>query len=191
MKNDYIITPAKVLNKDEETNLRRLCDRLLKTQKDHRNALMLLIALECGLRATELLSITVKDVDFAHSLIAIKTLKGSNSRLLPIAKSRVEAIKKHLLIDYKVETLAAIPKEMPVFNISYNRLEQVWRMFRPSQTKTLHCLRHTFAVNTYLRTRDIMLVKNALGHRRIDNTMVYVNYIYAHEAMRKALVVGE
>jgi integrase len=191
MRKDYIITPAKVLSRDEEANLRRLCERLLKTQKDHRNAIMILIALECGLRANELLGLQVKDIDFGHSILAIKSLKGSNSRLLPIAKSRALELKKHLLKEYKVENLVAIPKDQPVFKLSYNRFEQVWRMFRPSMTKTLHSLRHTFAVNTYLRTRDIMLVKNALGHRRIDNTMVYVNYIYAHETMRKALVVGE
>nr|BFD59647.1 hypothetical protein CKG001_17540 [Bdellovibrio sp. CKG001] len=188
---DYIITPEKVLNSDEEKNLRRLCDRLMGTQKDHRNAVMILLALECGLRASELLRLCIRDVDFVHGSVAIKSLKGSNARVLPISKRLTAEIRAHVLRAYKAEHAAQIPKDLSVFKISYPRFEQVWRMFRPSPLKTLHCLRHTFAVNTYLRTRDIMLVKTALGHRRIENTMVYVNYIYAQDAMRKALVVGE
>lgn len=188
---DYIITPEKVLNSDEEKNLRRLCDRLMNTQRDHRNALMILLALECGLRASELLGICIRDVDFVHGSVSIKSLKGSNARVLPISKRLAAELRVQVLRAYKADHAAQIPKELSVFKISYNRFEQVWRMFRPSPLKTLHCLRHTFAVNTYLRTRDIMLVKTALGHRRIENTMVYVNYIYAQDAMRKALVVGE
>lgn len=39
----------------------------------------------------------------------------------------------------------------------------------------LYDLRHWFATITYMKTRDIFYVKYALGHRRIENTMIYVH----------------
>ena len=37
-----------------------------------------------------------------------------------------------------------------------------------------HALRHTFATRLYQKTSDILAVKNALMHRSIESTMVYV-----------------
>jgi len=40
----------------------------------------------------------------------------------------------------------------------------------------LHCLRHTFAVRRYLRTRDIYLVKQEMGHASVITTEVYAHF---------------
>ena len=42
--------------------------------------------------------------------------------------------------------------------------------------RTLHCLRHTFAVRRYLETRDIYLVKTELGHASVVMTEKYANF---------------
>jgi len=36
-------------------------------------------------------------------------------------------------------------------------------------------LRHYFATRKYLETKDILYVKELLGHKRLDNTMRYVH----------------
>ncbi len=190
-QSDYIITPAKVLSDTEVTSLTTLCKRLLEVPSEKRNALMLFVTLECGLRATELLNLTVKDIDFAGNTVFIASLKGSNPRVLPVRGSLIKAIGELLVKRHDVAAVQMLPKDAKVFDISYNRLDQIWKMFRPNPNKTLHSLRHTFAVTTYLRTRDIVLVQTALGHRNIDNTMVYVNYVYSQGALRKAMVVGK
>ena len=43
-------------------------------------------------------------------------------------------------------------------------------------TRTLHCLRHTFAVMRYLETRDIYLVKSEMGHSSVVVTERYANF---------------
>ena len=40
----------------------------------------------------------------------------------------------------------------------------------------LHCLRHTFAVRRYLKTRDIYLVKQEMGHASVTTTEVYAKF---------------
>lgn len=189
---DYVITPAKVLSRTELESTRRLCQRYLNIEREARNALIILLALECGLRASEVLGITVGDFDEAGKTVFIRSLKGSMPRVLPIRKTLADSIRQMVLSNNpNACELSMIDKDSLVFDISYSRLEQVWRMMRPSPTKTFHSLRHTFAVQTYLRTRDIKLVQTALGHKNIDNTMVYVNFVYANSSLRKALVVGE
>ena len=188
---NYIITPQKVLSDTEIKSLNILCTRLLDSPRDRRNALILLLALECGLRASEALGILIEDYDFKNKNVYIRALKGSMPRVLPVRGSLCRSIEKMLLEAHNVERVDKIPRGTKIFDISYSRLEQVWRFYRPNPHKTLHSLRHTFAVKTYLRTRDIILVQNALGHRQIDNTMVYVNYVYSQTALRSALVIGE
>lgn len=41
---------------------------------------------------------------------------------------------------------------------------------------TFHCLRHTFAVRTYLQTRDIFAVSRMLGHTSLKTTEVYAQF---------------
>jgi integrase/recombinase XerC len=54
--------------------------------------------------------------------------------------------------------------------------------------KKLHGLRHTFAIRLYKKTKDIRLVQVALGHRNITNTMVYADYAYSQQELRKLIL---
>ena len=50
-----------------------------------------------------------------------------------------------------------------------------------------HSLRHTFALGLYAKTGDVLVVKEALGHRAITSTMVYAR---ASAERVRAAVVG-
>ncbi len=40
-------------------------------------------------------------------------------------------------------------------------------------TSGTHALRHSFATRLYRKSRNVLLVKQALGHRNIESTLVY------------------
>jgi integrase len=42
---------------------------------------------------------------------------------------------------------------------------------------TMHTFRHFYACKLYHSTKDILLVKERLGHRNIQNTMVYTQIV--------------
>ena len=39
-----------------------------------------------------------------------------------------------------------------------------------------------------IRTKDIHLVRNLLGHKNINNTLIYLDYVQSQDDFRKALV---
>ena len=59
----------------------------------------------------------------------------------------------------------------------YNKmLTKALKAINRGDTRTLHCLRHTFAVMRYLKSRDIYLVKKELGHTSVVMTEKYANF---------------
>lgn len=143
-----------------------------------RNCILIWIGLKTGARAQEILNLRVNDLsDYDHSIF-IRGLKGSNDREIPVPRE----IYKH--IEFHANSLG--PQDL-LFDISYQRLYQIWDIYRPCR-KTFHSLRHTFAIQLYKKTKDIRLVQVALGHRNINNTMVYADYVYSKEELKKLIL---
>lgn len=147
------------------------------TQDQSRDSLLIRLALATGARASELLNIRKVDLNSKTKTVFIRGLKNSRDRETPIDPKLFELLQ---LYSYT-------HGEERLFPITYQRLVQVWNHYKPSPDKTFHCLRHSFAVRLYRRHRDIKLVQLALGHRNIQNTMVYVDFVYSIEEMRRLL----
>lgn len=153
---------------------------LLKTylDKDKRNSVLLFLALNTGARAQELLSIRGMDLNEYEETVYIRGLKGSNDREIPLPSWLYKEVQK-------LATLNGSPN--PIFPISYNRLRQIWQLYRPVPKK-FHSLRHTFAIQLYKKTKDIRLIQVALGHRNITNTMIYADYVYSQQELRRLIL---
>lgn len=165
----YQITKHKYLNESELNALKQLVNN-----DKSRNGLLLRLALKTGARAMELLNITKIDLDDRHCSVFIKGLKGSNSREIPIGKELYNDIKAYS---------SGLESER-IFPISYERLVDIWEYYRPCKKK-FQALRHTFAIELYKRTRDLLLVQAALGHRNFNNTLVYCEHIDQTERLKK------
>lgn len=163
--------PIKYLLQNELESLEALLERHQTT----RNAILIMTALKTGGRASEILSLSFKDLDPNAKTVRLTGLKGSNDREIPM---RTPIFNR--LYEYA--------KNQPdkIFPITYNRFCQIWHEFRPVQKK-LHSLRHTFAIEIYKKTNDIKLVQRALGHTTMTHTMIYMDYVYSAREMRRIL----
>lgn len=170
----YSINAQKFLNDAELNTLTSALEKY--GPEDERNYLLLQLLLKTGARAQEALNVLTSDLDDSSKTVLIRGIKGSADREIPLTPKLYAQLKKH----------AAGRDQMPLFNISYSRLRQVWDMYKPSK-KSLHSLRHTFAINLFKKTKDIRLVQVALGHKSINNTLVYSAYVYEKDEMRKLL----
>lgn len=171
----YSLNKNKYLLEDEYQRL----TQILKSfeNKDSRNCTLLWTALMTGARAQEILNLHKDDLNPQEQSLFIRGLKGSNDRELPVIP----------WLYLRLSRLANESKSRRLFEISYNRLYQIWDLYRPVH-KSFHSLRHTFAVRLYKRTKDIRLVQVALGHRNISNTMIYAEYVYSQEELRKLIL---
>lgn len=148
-------------------------EKLMKSLdlKDPNHVLMLFL-LSTGARISEAIAVKWSDISFDQGTVYLTGLKQSNDRILPISEELLSALKDLKLI-----------REKP-FPITRQGASKAWNKIRPVRKK-LHSLRHTFGVTAYKSFKDIHLVKTALGHRSIENTMIYLSFVEAEEELEK------
>jgi integrase/recombinase XerC len=166
----YALNKNKFLNTNESKHLKSLI------KDSSRDALLIGLALRTGARAQELLNIQKSDLDVDGKSVLIRGIKNSDDRLIPLEKT---FFKKLLEYSKTIEGETLFP-------ISYDRLVDIWNHYRPTKKK-FHSLRHTFAIELYRATKDILLVKAAMGHRSLLNTMIYCDYINQTERLKDVL----
>lgn len=171
----YQLNKTKYLLPPETERLRKILTDF--ELKDPRNCLMIGAALRTGARAQEVLNITRADLNPYDETIFIRGLKNSNDREIPV----------HSEFFGKLHRFAEKQGEQLIFPITYTRLYQIWEVYRPIPKK-FHALRHTFAIELYKKTKDLRLVQVALGHRNITNTMVYADYVYSQQELRRLIL---
>lgn len=161
----YQLTKQKYLLDHERAELESLLAKY-----PNRDTTLIALALHTGARATELLNLTAQDLDHHEKTVYIRGIKNSDDREIPLTPALFKLAAQH------------IP-----FDISYTRLRQIWLMYRPVKKK-FHCLRHTFAINLYRKTKDIRMLQVALGHKNWNNTMIYATYQYKTAELRAAIL---
>jgi len=138
-----------------------------------KTAALLQFLKETGARIGEVLRLRWTDIDFERRLVRITPEKGSKPRILPISRKLIGM-------------LNALPRKSErVFPTNYFSLNTTFyrtrkrlaaKLNNPRLLKiTFHTFRHWKATIEYHRTRDILYVKELLGHKRIENTMVYID----------------
>lgn len=175
MQGRYSLNKNKYLLKPEVDRLRQLLSQF--EIQDPRNCYLLSLALRTGGRAQEILNIQKADINTYDKTIFIRGIKGSNDREIPLSPQFFDSFYR-----WSQKQAGSV-----VFNISYQRLYQVWEFYRPVPKK-FHSLRHTFAIELYQKTKDIRLVQVALGHRNITNTMIYADYVYSQTELRRLIL---
>lgn len=162
------ITKQKYLNDEEYAELVRECNKRLHDVR----AVFILFCAYTGARRIEVARISRADV--SDDSVYIKAAKGSLDREIPIPEELVKAFRD-------------LDMDKP-FARGTTTLDRWWDYFKPRHRKGIHSLRHTMALRLYKKTKDIRLVKYFMGHKSILNTMVYADYCYSQDELKKALI---
>lgn len=167
------LTGDKFLTQEEDMRLGEILNRY-----QNRDTLIFAILRRYGMRSGELLATTPLDLDRSAMTLLIRGSKGSKSRLFPISKD--------LFTRLCQEADKCPTPSSRIFDISYNRLCDIWHHYRPVPKK-LHSLRHTFTIATFRKTRDHRFVQKALGHKHLATTEIYLDFEYSTDELNKAL----
>ena len=134
---------------------------------------------DTGLRPVELHRITLKQIDMHKGIFYPESAKRGRARALKLKTATLAMLKEYITQnDFKL-TEKIFPRTSTVSHVWMrirNRLAK--RLHEPELKKIrLYDLRHYFATMLYHRTKDILLVKEQLGHRRLENTLIYTHLI--------------
>jgi len=147
-------------------------------------ATKLRISKETGLRPIELMNLRVKDIDLDQRTIYPTTAKHGSARALKISANLNTLIQIHI-IGHKLN-----PNDK-LFRGNAGRYGNTYRATRNALAKklqdaTIHQIklydfRHYFATMLYHKTRDILYVKQQMGHKSIDTTLIYTQLLDIHD----------
>ena len=144
----------------------------------------LMLSMECGLRPIELCRLKPNDIDIEQRLVYPTTAKHGSARVLKISLRLQETLQQYI-------SRNKIQPNDKLFNITPRDYSKMFRVTRnnlankvndPSLEKIrLYDFRHYFATTLYAKTRDILYVKQQMGHKSIDNTLVYTQLLNLNE----------
>ena len=136
-----------------------------------------------GLRVSELVGLSIEDIDFSSGLVRVRG-KGRKERLSPLGSYAQKAI-KDWLSQREPNPKATKEHASAVFlNRFGNRLtsRSVGRMLEKylkqcglDQRTSPHTLRHSFATHLLDRGADIRSVQELLGHKSLITTQIYTH----------------
>ena len=146
-----------------------------------RDALMLELFYQTGIRLSELIGLTLKDIQGNQ----IKVLgKRNKERIIPISDDLVQQIQEYLElrkeISSKCDNLLLLDsgnKLYPTF--AYRKINYYLGKVTSLDKKSPHILRHTFATHMLNRGTGLETLKDLLGHANLSATQVYTHNSFA------------
>lgn len=142
------------------------CRLLFDYYKDDRNRLLIYLLLTTGIRLAEVTNLRAENINLDERYFIIMC-KGSKERKVFLNQKCTNMIRDYL--NGRVEG--------SLFNLKSRSIQDiVTKALRGLGLKgSVHTLRHTSATLMYKSTKDILLVKEFLGHSTIVSTQIYTH----------------
>lgn len=187
---DTSIKPV-FLTKDEVKQL-----LLYLNKEDLKHQIIVRLALQCGLRRSEILGLTWNAIDFKNNTISIyqatTTIRGVGT-VISDTKNQ-SSIRTIYVKDEIIELLKKMPKETElIFNGISNNAVSKWfkRFIEKNSLKHMrfHDLRHTHATLLIANGIDMKTVSSRLGHSNISTTMNIYTHVLSENDKKASEVI--
>lgn len=151
-------------------------ERMLTVADDVTRA-MILLGAHAGLRISEMVNLTWKDVDVAQRNLVVRKGKGGKKRTVNTSRSLTDALAR-------LEPKEGFVLPFRTRESAWERLERLCRQCR-IRFLGLHALRHAAGTRLQRETRDITKVADHLGHATLDMARNYAKQ--DNEALKDAV----
>ena len=147
-----------------------------------RDRAMLEVLYACGLRVTELVSLTLDQINLRQGVLRVMG-KGSKERLVPMGEEAVVWLERYLR-DGRNGLLNGRPSDV-VFpsqrgeqmtrQTFWHRIKHHAQVAGIGKTLSPHTLRHAFATHLLNHGADLRVVQMLLGHSDLSTTQIYTH----------------
>lgn len=138
---------------------------------------LIILMFGCGLRISEALNITLKEIINRPKFLTIKG-KGNKERVVPILDEVNDKIQEYLqIIPFILNENSKIFKSVKGLNMSSRMVEKMIENVRiymrlPNYI-TPHSFRHSFATSLLSNGADLRSIQELLGHSSLSTTQLY------------------
>lgn len=162
----------------DQRKSKKLIDKL--SNKKHKAAFLLMM--DCGLRVSECVSLKFSNFDFKKKTVRVESLKKrdeSHFRTIPISDRCYLALADYITtLNCKEQDSYIFPHQFKegahMTRTAMNRVCERIRAKDPSYGKLKpHALRHTCATQLLQSGAQLHEIKEVLGHKKYDTTLIY------------------
>jgi site-specific recombinase XerD len=150
--------------------------RIIQMPSKLQKRLMLMAAYSAGLRANEVLSLKVKNIDSKRMLIRIEGGKGGKDRDTLLSRRFLTELREYYRI-FKPTDLLFTSKSGK--RLSYETIRQTYETSRRKagvkRGEGIHTLRHCFATHLLEAGYDLRRIQMLLGHSSLSTTVIYLH----------------
>jgi integrase/recombinase XerC len=164
----------------EESKMNILLDQVDFQTEDFpgkRDKLILELLYCTGMRLSELINLTLANVDLRDNAIRVLG-KGRKERIIPISFSTSATIKEYLAyrITSEENYLFLTDKGEQLYEqFVYRTVKKYLSQITTQEKKSPHVLRHSFATHMLNNGADLNAIKELLGHASLAATQVYTH----------------
>jgi integrase/recombinase XerD len=160
---------------------------ILNAHGNIKHKAMLSLIYSCGLRRSELLNLTLNDIDSKRGLVIIRQAKGRKDRIAPLSEKILNLLRDYYIAykptkwlfegqnskgQYDERSLASV-------------LIQALRKSKITKPVTLHWLRHSYATHLLENGTDLRYLQEILGHSSSRTTEIYTHV--SNKSLQKIL----
>lgn len=149
---------------------------------DLRNRAMFELMYACGLRVSEVVTLTVEDIDFNDQVLHI-TGKGDKQRIVPFYDLAGELLGQYLqevraswigMAKHSIVFVNQRGKGLTTRGVQYLMQKHADRLAMSIHIHP-HMFRHSFATHLLDNGADLRIVQELLGHSSLSTTQIYVH----------------
>lgn len=142
---------------------------------DVRNALIITLCFDCGLRLSELIRLQVNDFDLENHVIRV-TGKWNKQRNVPLTLSVTHFYNLYLFFNFRSSgQLLLNSSNSPITKECIRSLFRKLKAKYKLQEFYPHLLRHSFATLFLVNGGDALVLQQILGHSTLEMTKKYVH----------------
>lgn len=154
-----------------------------------RNKAMLELMYASGLRCSEVVDLTLGQIDFSTQVLFIRG-KGDKDRYVPFHDYAAQWLKEYIN-QARDELMAKTHQEHDIVFVNKNGkqmtnrgvedvVNRVAKKYDPTKKIHPHTFRHSFATHLLQEGVDIRIVQELLGHASLSTTQVYTHVTNQH-----------
>jgi len=153
------------------------CKKLISTPLKFKERFLIAFMYSSGLRIGEIARLRIADIDTDRLQIRVVQGKGAKDRYVPLSYYIAQTLPKYLQMHNPTTWLFNSSRRGEAFSVrSIQRVvRQAVKDAGIRKEVTAHTFRHTYATHLIEYGVDLVTIKNVLGHKNIQTTMLYLH----------------